>query len=499
MQEIYAAIDLKSFYASVECIERGLDPLSTNLVVADASRTDKTICLAVTPSLKSYGVPGRPRLFEVKEKVREINAQRRWSAPKRRLSGGSYDDRMLRNDPSLALDYITAPPRMQLYMDYSTKIYGIYLKYFAPEDIHVYSIDEVFIDLTHYFRTYRLSARDLITKVINDVIDRTGITATAGIGTNLYLSKVAMDIVAKRASPDERGVRIAEIDEMGYRKLLWEHRPLTDFWRIGGGYRKKLESRGMFTMGDIAQRSLENEDELYKLFGVNAELLIDHAWGYESCRMKDIKAYRPTSSSLSTGQVLSCPYVYGKAKLVLREMCELFVLDMVEKGVMTDKLVLTVGYDIENLKDDDTFYDGEINIDYYGRRVPKHAHGTVALSGFTSSAKEIVRAAIELFERIVDQRLTVRRINLAALNITRESSCRHSFSAPLQLDIFSDADDILKKEREEEKTYEREKRAQRAVIEIKNKFGKNAILKGMNFEEGATAIERNLQIGGHKA
>ena len=495
----YIAIDLKSFYASVECVERKLDPLTTNLVVADASRTNKTICLAVSPSLKSYGIPGRPRLFEVVSKVNEVNSQRRWYAPGRRLTGSTYNDNILKQDCSLALDYIVAPPRMALYVDYSTRIYGVYLKYFAPEDIHVYSIDEVFIDATAYLNTYRLSPRELTMKVILDVLKTTGITATAGIGTNLYLCKVAMDIVAKQMAPDKNGVRIAEIDEMSYRRMLWDHRPLTDFWRVGRGYEKKLEAHGMFTMGDIALQSMTNEDLLYKLFGINAELLIDHAWGWEPCTMENIKEYRPLSGSISSGQVLHCPYDFDKAKLITREMCDLLVLNLVEKHIVTNQIVLTVGYDVECLKNDNIQYSGEITVDHYGRQTPKHAHGTANLSGYTSSTVEIMDATMQLFDRIVNKKLTVRRINICACNLQDESVRGQQDNAPVQMTMFVDYDELDRQKQLREQAYEREKRSQNAIIDIRRKFGKNAILKGVNFEEGATTIDRNLQIGGHKA
>lgn len=497
-KKIYAAIDLKSFYASVECVERGLDPLRTNLVVADTSRTEKTICLAVTPTLKAWGVPGRPRLFEVISIVKDVNNARRWSAPGKKLVSATYDDVLLRSDKTLALDYIAATPRMALYMDYSRRIYRVYLKYFAPEDIHVYSIDEVFIDLTHYMRTYKLSPRALMMKVVTDVLSETGITATVGIGTNLYLAKVAMDIVAKRLAPDKNGVRIAELDEKIYRRVLWEHRPLTDFWRVGKGYERKLESHGMYTMGDIALRSLCNEEQLYKLFGINAELLIDHAWGCESCTMESIKGYTPLSSSLSTGQVLHCAYSADSARLVVEEMCDLLVLDMVEKGVATDQLTLTIGYDIENLGKNGEGYDGEIVSDYLGRLIPKHAHGTVNFSEYTSSTAEIVNACLQLYDKIIDKHLQVRRITICASNVVSESM-RGKKSQCVQLDLFGSINASEEYDKALKRAYEREKRAQRALIDIKRKYGKNAILKGVNFEEGSTAIERNLQIGGHKA
>jgi len=495
---IYMAIDLKSFYASVECVERGLDPLSTNLVVADVSRTEKTICLAVTPSLKAYGVPGRPRLFEVTSKVREINAERRWYAPGRRLVGASSNDRILREDKCLALDYIAAPPRMALYVKYSTDIYKIYLKYFAPEDIHVYSIDEVFIDITNYKRLYKMSPRALAMKVIGEVLIETGITATVGIGTNLYLAKVAMDIVAKHLTPDKNGVRIAQLDEKSYRRMLWEHRPLTDFWRVGQGYARKLEAYGMNTMGDVALKSLENEKLLYKLFGINAELLIDHAWGYEPCTMQAIKSYKPLSKSLSTGQVLHCPYDFSGARLITREMADLLALDMTEKKIVTDQIVLTIGYEALEGSPEECGYLGEVGIDYYGRVVPKHAHGTVNLPSFSSSTMEIVNMTLQLYDKIVDKRLLVRRVNITANNI-RSDSDRKADAGFVQLDMFCDYEAQREKERIREENYRKEKRRQRAVIDIKNRYGKNAILKGMNFEDGATTIDRNLQIGGHKA
>ncbi|MBR5125379.1 MAG: DNA methylase [Oscillospiraceae bacterium] len=497
---IYAAIDLKSFYASVECIQRGLDPLTTNLLVADASRTEKTICLAVSPSLKSFGIPGRPRLFEAVQKVSEANALRKMKLGSRPFSGKSWDFIQLQADPTLAIDYITAPPRMAMYMETSTKIYEIYLKYVAPEDMHVYSIDEVFLDLTPYLKTSGLSAYDFVRRILLDVLDTTGITAAAGIGTNLYLCKVAMDIVAKHVEADADGVRIAELDEMRYRKLLWDHQPLTDFWRVGRGYTRKLAKHGIFTMGDIARCSLGKPGEfysqelLYKLFGVNAELLIDHAWGVESCTIADIKAYRPESSSLGSGQVLHCAYSPEKAKLVTREMTDLLVLDLVDKGLVTDQMVLTVGYDIDNLLDPERAkrYRGAVVTDHYGRKIPKHAHGTVHLDGYTSSTREITEAVMELFDRIVNPELLVRRLNIVACHILRESEAREK--APMeQLDLFTRPED----DREERR--QREKRRQQAVIGIQKKYGKNALLRGMNLEEGATARDRNRQIGGHKA
>ncbi len=499
----YIAIDLKSFYASVECIERGLDPLTTNLVVADDSRTEKTICLAVTPSLKSYGVSGRPRLFEVVQRVREINATRLYNLRKREFSGFSYNKKELDDDLNLKLDYIVAPPRMSFYMEYSTRIYNVYLKYIAPEDIHVYSIDEVFIDVTSYLNTYGLSAKELVQKIILDVLHETGITATAGIGTNLYLAKIAMDVVAKHIPADEHGVRIAELDEISYRKKLWEHKPLTDFWRIGRGYTEKLESVGLYTMGDIARCSLGkeadyyNEDLLRRMFGKNTELLIDHAWGWEPVTIADIKAYKPESNSIGSGQVLHCGTDYDKTKIIVREMTEMLVLDLVSKNLVTDQIVLTVGYDRENLMDPVRMrnYKGEYSIDQYGRKIPKHAHGTINLDSYTSSTNVIVRAVLELLNRIVDENLLVRRINMSANHVIAENEAKQDRYE--QLNLF-DMIEFDEKKVDQEKL-QKEKDIQKAVLDIKKKFGKNAILKGMSLQEGATAIDRNNQIGGHKA
>ena len=501
-QKYYAAIDLKSFYASVECILRGLDPMTTNLLVADASRTEKTICLAVSPSLKSYGIPGRARLFEAVEKVSQANALRKMRAPGGAFRGKSWDANALRADPSLAIDYITAPPRMAMYMQTSTKIYEVYLKYVAPEDMHVYSIDEVFLDITPYLKSSGLSPYDFVRRIIQDVLKTTGITAAAGIGTNLYLCKVAMDIVAKHVDADADGVRIAQLDELGYRRLLWDHRPLTDFWRVGRGYERKLEKHGLYTMGDIARCSLGksddfyNEDLLYKLFGINAELLIDHAWGWESCTIADIKAYRPETNSLSSGQVLHCAYTAQKAKLVMREMTDLLVLELVDKGLVTDQMVLTVGYDIENLTDPERRrqYRGQVVTDHYGRKIPKHTHGTANLPGHTSSTREIIDAVMALYDRIVDNDLLVRRMTIAACHVLRETDVVPTGMME-QLDLFAQPEDPNRRQEQRQ----REKRRQQAVIEIKKKYGKNAILKGMNLEEGATARDRNRQIGGHKA
>ena len=505
MQKQYIAIDLKSFYASVECIERGLDPMKTNLVVADVSRTEKTICLAVSPSLKKYGIPGRARLFEAVQKLKEVNALRKSLAPNREFTGKSWDADELDRNPAMEIDYIAAPPRMAHYMEHSAKIYETYLKYVAPEDIHVYSIDEVFIDATPYLKLNNKTAEEFARMLIRDVLKTTGITATAGIGTNLYLAKVAMDIVAKKMDADEYGVRLAVLDEMSYRQLLWDHVPLTDFWRLGRGYERKLHKVGLKTMGDIARCSLGREDEfynedlLYKLFGVNAELLIDHAWGYEPVTVADIKSYKPTTNSLGSGQVLHCPYTHEKARLITREMADQLVLDLVDKGLVTDQLVLSVGYDIENLTDPERRkkYRGDIVTDHYGRQIPKHAHGTVNLPMYNSSTNLIVEAVVGLFDRIADPNLLVRRLNLVACHILPEHLAFRD-AGFTQLDFFSDPEEIARKQRQEEEL-KREKRRQKAVLDIKKKFGKNAIVKGMNLEEGATNIERNGQIGGHKA
>lgn len=489
---MYLAIDLKSFYASVECIERGLDPMTTNLVVADQSRTDKTICLAVSPSLKSYGIPGRLRLFEVKQKIREVNENRRRAAPGHLLSGSSWKAQELKASPSLAVDYLVAPPQMALYMQYSARIYEVYLKYIAPEDIHVYSIDEVFIDVTGYLGTYQMTARDLASEILREVKKTTGITAAAGIGPNLYLAKVAMDIEAKHIQADADGVRIAQLDEQSYRRLLWCHRPLTDFWRIGQGYAKKLEEHGLFTMGDIARCSLGkypdyyNEELLYQLFGINAELLIDHAWGWEPCTIADIKSYKPASNSMGSGQVLPCPYPFNKARLVLREMADMLSLQLVDQNLVTKQLVLTVGYAAQK------------SADCRRQDHLKHAHGTENLKQYTSSAKMLMMSATKLFERIVNPDLMVRRIYLTASHVINEDfhSREDHFE---QLDLFTDYSALEKQKMRESADLRRERQWQKAILDIKKKYGKNAILRGMNFEDGATARERNKQIGGHKA
>ncbi len=496
---MYIAIDLKSFYASVECMERGLDPMTTNLVVADASRTEKTICLAVSPAMKAYGIPGRPRLFEVTQRIREVNNVRKRCAPEQAFHGASCDANELKKNPNLAIDFIAAPPQMAHYMEYSSKIYAVYLKYVAPEDIHVYSIDEIMMDATTYLKLYGLTAREFAKKIIQDVQKTTGITATAGIGTNLYLCKVAMDIMAKRTLPDVDGVRIAELDEMSYRRQLWSHQPLTDFWRVGKGYAKKLEEHGLCTMGDIARCSIGkkneyyNEDLLYQLFGINAELLIDHAWGYEPCTMEDVKSYKPENNSIGSGQVLHCPYTCEQGRLIVMEMVDLLALDLVSKGLVTDQIVLTVGYDIENLTDPERSrnYHGPVKTDHYGRRVPVHAHGTKNFGSHTSSTKLLMDGVLELYDEIVNPALLIRRVSMFANHVV-EAGTEVKETEYEQLDLFTDYE-------AREKEQEREKKMQEAVLSIKKKHGKNAILKGMNLMEGATTVERNSQIGGHRA
>ena len=493
MEKVYSCIDLKSFYASVECVERGLNPLKTNLVVADKSRTEKTICLAVSPALKQYGIGGRARLFEVLSKVKEINKIRRKDNGYKKFTGKSVNDDILKKDKTKELDLIIAPPRMAHYIDYSAKIYNIYLKYIAKEDIFVYSIDEVFMDITNYLKYYNLSSKELITKIIKDVYDTTGITATAGIGTNLFLAKVAMDVVAKHITPNKFGVRIAELNEMSYRKMIWNHLPITDIWRVGKGISKKLEKYGMYTMGDVARCSINNEDLLYKLFGVNAELLIDHAWGYEPCTIESIKNYKPLAKSISSGQVLQCPYDYNKTKLIVREMADLLALDLVSKKLVTEQLVLTIGYDIDNITDD---YNGEITIDHYGRAIPKSSHGTINLDYKTSSSKIIIEAMIKLFERIINPKLLVRRVNMCATKLASEEveKCKVRYK---QLDLFSSLEEKDNKLDYNIKALKEENNLQNAMLKIKEKYGKNAILKGMDLEDGATTMDRNRQIGGH--
>ena len=495
LERSYIAIDLKSYYASVECAALCLDPLTTNLVVADSERTEKTICLAVTPALKAYGIGGRARLFEVVQRVNEINADRRRKAPGGKFTGSSSDKKELEAHPELELEFITAKPRMALYKKISVEIYNIYLKYIAPEDIYPYSVDEVFIDATHYLDTYKMSARELAGAMIADVLKETGITATAGIGTNMYLCKIAMDIMAKHIEPDKNGVRIAELDEMSYRRLLWQHRPLTDFWRVGQGYAKKLEANALYTMGDIARCSLENEEMLYRLFGVNAELLIDHAWGYEPCTIAEIKAYKPENSSTSSGQVLQSPYPYEKALIVIKEMAELSTLDLVEKGLVTDQLVLDIVYDVENLKYGGK-YGGEIVSDRYGRLAPKPAHGTANLGRYSSSTREITDKTVELFERIADKGLSVRKLNLTCNHLISESEVRVRHE---QLSLFDNYEVAERDRARYASEIEKEKKMQKAVLKIKGKYGKNAVIRGLDLQEDATTLERNGQIGGHRA
>ena len=499
-QRTYIAIDLKSFYASVECVERGLDPLTTNLVVADASRTEKTICLAVSPSLKQYGIGGRARLFEVIQRLREVNQERRSQIPHYRFTGKSASDTELQAHADWEIDYIAAPPRMAHYIDVSSKIYSIYLKYIAPEDIHVYSIDEVFMDVSAYLGSYRLTAHELAMKMIRDVLKQTGITATAGIGTNMYLAKVAMDIVAKKMPADKDGVRIAELDERTYRQQLWDYRPITKFWRVGHGIADKLAVYGIDTMGKLARMSEQNEELLYRLFGVNAELLIDHAWGWEPCTMEAVKAYRPETNSFSNGQVLQSAYDWKKARVVVQEMVEAMALNLVAKRLVTNQLVLTIGYDRESLTNPviRAKYQGGVTRDHYGREVPKHAHGTATLGRKTSSTRMMTDAAMELFEQIVNKNLLVRRINITVNHVVAEEKAEKN-TVPEQLDLFTDYEAIEKQRQKEQAALNKERRMQEAQLNIKRRFGKNAILRGLNYEEGATAKERNGQIGGHKA
>lgn len=502
----YIAIDLKSFYASVECAERGLDPMTTNLVVADVSRTAKTICLAVSPSLKEYGIPGRARLFEVEERVRAVNAQRLAGLPAGRFAGRSCSSAELAADPSLELGYITATPGMSRYIEYSTRIYQVYLKYIAPEDMHVYSIDEVFMDVTSYLKIYGMTPEQLASRILRDVYETTGIPAAAGIGTNLYLCKTAMDLLAKHEKPDTDGVRVAVLDERSYRRLLWDHRPLTDFWRVGAGYAGKLEAHGLYTMGDIARCSLggpgdyHNEALLYRLFGVNAELLIDHAWGRETCTIADVKAYRPRNNSLCSGQVLHCPYTAKKARLVVQEMADLLAYDLVEKNLLTDQIVLDVGYDVENLTDPvrRRQYRGAVTVDRYGRRIPNHAHGTGNIGERTSSTKKITEVVLALYDRIIDRNLLVRRVTITAAHLIPEEQAKKEEHFE-QMDLFTDYGLLEKQKEADQRELEKERKTQKMVLEIKKRFGKNAVLKGMNLQEGATAAERNRQIGGHRA
>ena len=499
MDRVYACIDLKSFYASVECVKRNLNPLSTNLVVADASRTTKTICLAVTPSLKSYDISGRARLFEVVKRVKEINNERLKNLSNHKFKCKSYDNNKVLNDSSCALDFIIATPQMREYMKYSTMIYNIYLKYISRDDIFSYSIDEVFIDLTAYKKYYNLSYEKLISKIVSDVYKTTGITATAGIGTNMYLAKVAMDILSKHMKPNEEGLRIASLDEISYRKLLWEHTPLTDFWRIGNGTKRRLENIKLYNMADIAKCSLENEKLLYKTFGINAELLIDHAWGYETATIKSVKSYRPTNNSLSSSQVLHEPYDYQKAKLIVKEMTELLVLSMKSKKYMTNLITLTINYDIVNLTNPNIkkHYHGKVELDHYGRYVPSPSHGSIRIEKRTSSTKIIMMNILNLFDQIINDKLLVRKVSISFGNLENENIAKKEVIYK-QFDLFSDTKEIDIKELKEQEDIKNEEKLQKALISIKNKFGKNSILKAMNLEAGATTIMRNEEVGGHK-
>ena len=493
MEKVYICIDLKSFYASVECVERGLDPLKTNLAVADSTRTEKTICLAISPSLKQYGIGGRARLFELLQLVKEVNKRRKEENHGRKFSGKSIDDDELKRDKTKELDLIIAPPRMSHYINFSAKIYNIYLRHIASEDIFVYSIDEVFADITKYLKYNHTTPKEFVTMILKEVVKETGITATAGIGSNLFLAKVAMDVVAKHAKADEYGVRIARLDEKSFKEKLWDYRPITDIWRIGRGIASRLEQNHIYTLGDIARCSIENEELLYKLFGVNAELLIDHAWGVEPCTIESIKSYKPLAKSISTGQVLPCPYSYQKAKLIIREMSELLALNLVEKHLITDQLVLTVGYDISNVTED---YHGEVKADFYGRRIPKHAHGSIHLKEKTSSSRKIMDATTKLFEQIINPDLLVKRINISAVGLISVEKEKMILKYE-QLDIFTNPDTLHIEEETRKQEEKNENLLQQAVLTIKEKYGKNSILRGMNLESGSTTIERNGQIGGH--
>ena len=508
----YVAIDAKSFYASVECVERHLNPLTTNLVVADESRTEKTICLAVSPSLKAHGIPGRARLFEVIRRMKQVNRERlnagiRSGAIRRdpetrkyQFSASSFDAEAIEKDPTLEISYIVAPPRMRLYEEYSSRIYATYLKYVSSEDIIVYSIDEVFIDVTDYLRTYGMTAHELTMTMVRDVLYNTGITATAGIGTNLFLAKVAMDIEAKKSKPDKDGVRIAALDEMTFRERLWTHRPLTDFWRIGKGISQKLEAMQLFTLGDVARASIDPycEDRLYKTFGVNAELIIDHAWGWEPVTVEDIRQYRPSTSSISSGQVLQCPYDFEKGRLIVREMTELLVLDLVRKHVVTKQIVLDIGYDRESLEGErGRKYIGPVVTDPYGRKIPKAAHGTGNMDGYTSSTHVIMSAVLDVYDRVVHKDLLIRRVNVTACNLVSETEIPED--KPEQLDMFTDYEALEQEKKARQLAEEKERRLQNVTLAIQDRYGKNAMLKGMNLMEGGTTIARNGQIGGHKA
>ena len=508
----YVAIDAKSFYASVECVERHLNPLTTNLVVADESRTEKTICLAVSPSLKAHGIPGRARLFEVIRRMKQVNRERlnagiRSGAIRRdpetrkyQFSASSFDAEAIEKDPTLEISYIVAPPRMRLYEEYSSRIYATYLKYVSSEDIIVYSIDEVFIDVTDYLRTYGMTAHKLTMTMVRDVLYNTGITATAGIGTNLFLAKIAMDIEAKKSKPDKDGVRIAALDEMTFREKLWTHRPLTDFWRIGKGISQKLEAMQLFTLGDVARASLNPycEDRLYKTFGVNAELIIDHAWGWEPVTVEDIRQYRPSTSSISSGQVLQCPYDFEKGRLIVREMTELLVLDLVRKHVVTKQIVLDIGYDRESLEGErGRKYTGSVVMDPYGRKIPKAAHGTGNMDGYTSSTHVIMSAVLDVYDRVVHKDLLIRRVNVTACNLVSEMEIPED--KPEQLDMFTDYEAPEREKKIRQLAEEKERRLQNVTLAIQDRYGKNAMLKGMNLMEGGTTIARNGQIGGHKA
>ncbi len=494
MGKVYAAIDLKSFYASVECVERRLDPLTTNLVVADASRTEKTICLAVSPSLKSYSLPGRARLFEVMSKVKQINLERKLKSPLQTFLGKSYDNTKLLQNPNLELDYIIATPRMKYYLDYSSKIYQIYLQHVAPEDIFAYSVDEIFCDLTSYLKRSALTSAEFVTNMIMQVYRETGIIATAGIGTNMFLAKVAMDVLAKHAEPNSAGVRIASLDEISFREQLWAHQPITDIWRVGRGYRKRLASRGLYTMGDVARCSLTNPELLYRLFGINAELLIDHAWGYEPTEIRDVKHHTPETESISSGQVLSCPYNHQKARVIVQEMAEALSLQLVEKNYLTDQIVLHVDYDHENSSPTSV-------TDHYGRTVPKPAHGTFRLPLMTASTQLLISGFLQIYDQQVNPDFTIRKVTVCANHLIDENIYQEVSQQPelIQTDIFTNYTELEKQAAHQTAQLQREHNLQKAVIKIRKRYGQNAILRGTNFEDGATGIIRHHQIGGHRA
>ena len=487
----YICIDLKSFYASVECVLRGLDPLTTNLVVADVSRTEKTICLAVSPSLKAYHIPSRARLFEVIQSVKEINRERKIKNGNKPFRAKSYLAKEL-EDYSVELDYIAATPQMAKYIEFSSKIYQIYLKYIDASDIHVYSIDEVFMDVTHYLKMYKMTAEELVRTIIKEIYSKTGITATGGIGTNLYLAKIAMDIEAKKKEADEYGVRIAYLDENLYKKSLWSHMPITDFWRIGNGIARRLAKYGIYTMGDVARCAIENEELLFKEFGVNAEILIDHSFGIETVTIPDIKSYRPESTSVTVGQVIHCAYEKEKALLVVKEMTYELYEQLLEKHMLTNQIALAIGYDIEQKNP----YYGEYALDMYGRKVPKSIHSSINLDGYTNSFELLKRASTLLFDKLCDSNLLVRRLFIVATHTIDESDY---VKKEKRLTLFDDPDEVKNNETKEKKREEKERSVEKTILNLKKKFGKNAVIKGLDLDKDGTTINRNKEIGGHKA